>query len=75
MNSRDMDILKSILVPVSREIAETRVASGGIVFVVHKPGPTSKKPMKKLGVKVRPKGTVVFGLACSDAAARSGMTS
>lgn len=65
------DVLKSILVPVADDIEAVRVASNGIVVVVHKPGPVTKQAFAKLEVKLEPK-TSVFGLPCEHAVAAFG---
>ena len=38
------------------------------MFVLHKPAAEWVEAWKKSGVKVKPSGTTVFGVACNDAA-------
>lgn len=68
--NEDMKRLAKILKPVAEEIALCAVASEGIVFVVHRPGPLAHRAMAKLGVRLVPGKTTVFALSCADAAAR-----
>lgn len=64
--------LQSILAPVAHQVAEVRAITNGIVVVVHNPGSLVKRAMKKLGAKVRSRGTFVFGYECPTAAAALG---
>lgn len=69
---QQLELLKSILAPVAHEVAAARETTNGIVVVVHNPGSVAKRAMKKVGAKVRARGTSVFGLVCSDAVAALG---
>jgi len=66
MSTADADIetLRGILQPYAHEIAEARVATNGIVFVVHQPGPLARQAVAKLN---GPAGDPVFARTCREA--------
>ena len=63
-----MEFFKGILQPVAEQIAELRVQTNGIVFVIHDPGPLVHNALKAVGMKAPSNRTTVIASPCSEAA-------